>query len=56
VTDGTGAIGPEALRRWSAARLRRGEEAQLLATGRLEILELAVQSVGDLQRNSSLQG
>ena len=56
VTDGTGAIGPEALRRWSAVRLRHGEEAELLATGRLEILELAVQSVGDLKRNPSLQG
>jgi hypothetical protein len=56
VTDGTGAIGPEALRRWSAVRLRHGEDAELLATGRLEILELAVHAVGDLQRNSSLQG
>lgn len=47
VTEGTGAIGSEALRRWSAARLQPGEAAELVARSQLELLELAVEPVGD---------
>jgi hypothetical protein len=50
VIDGTGAIGTTALRRWSAVRLMPGEDAELQSTSRLELLELAVRSVGELKR------
>lgn len=49
VTDGEGACGVQPLRRWSAVRLQPGEESELAATGRLEVVELAIRPVGDLR-------
>jgi hypothetical protein len=49
VTDGTGTIGGEELRVWSAVRLRPGESAALRATSRLQILGLAVRPVSELK-------
>jgi hypothetical protein len=48
VTDGEGRGAGAELRRWSAARVQPGEQAELRATQRLEILELAVRPVADL--------
>jgi hypothetical protein len=53
VTDGNGTAGAAELRRWSAVRLPEGEGAELLATSRLELLELIVPPVGALQLSSS---
>jgi hypothetical protein len=52
VTEGSGTIAAEALRRWSAVRLQHGEGAELRATSRLELLELSVGSVIDLKQNT----
>jgi hypothetical protein len=49
VTEGCGTIGSEELRRWSALRLRPGESAELRAVDRLELLELAIQTISDLR-------
>lgn len=49
VTEGTGTMGPEALRRWSAVRLPPGESADIRADTPLECLELSVQPVGHLR-------
>jgi hypothetical protein len=48
VVDGKGTGDGAELRRWSAARIQPGEEAELTATSRLEVVELAVRRVGDL--------
>jgi len=53
VTDGNGSTGVAELRRWSAVRLPEGEAAELLATSRLELLELLVQPVSELKLSSS---
>ena len=49
VIEGSGTIAAEALRRWSAVRLQHGEDAELRATSRLELLELSVRSISDLK-------
>ena len=49
VTDGTGSSGAQELHRWSVARLQPGEAAELIATSRLEVMELAVRSIRDLR-------
>jgi hypothetical protein len=49
VTEGSGTIGREALRRWSVVRLNAGESADVRATSSLEMLELSVRPVGDLR-------
>jgi hypothetical protein len=51
--DGNGSTGAAELRRWSAIRLPEGEAAELLATSRLELLELLVQPVSELKLSSS---
>jgi hypothetical protein len=48
VTEGTGTMGSEELRRWTAVRLKPGESAEVRVTSRLEMLEMAVRPVGDL--------
>jgi hypothetical protein len=48
VGGGAGTSGGAELRRWSAARIQPDEKAQLLATSRLEVVEVAVRRVGDL--------
>jgi redox-sensitive bicupin YhaK (pirin superfamily) len=53
VTDGGGTIGAADLRRWSTVRLHEGENTELVATSRLDLVQLAVQPVKELQRNSS---
>lgn len=52
VTEGSGTIGGEELRRWSAARLKPGESTTVIATSPLELLEIAVRPVGDLTTGS----
>ncbi len=54
VTGGNGTADGVELRRWSAVRLPAGEGAELLATSRLELLELNVQPVSGLELRSSL--
>jgi hypothetical protein len=49
VTEGSGTIGSDALRRWSVVRLNSGESADVHATSSLEMLELAVLPVADLR-------
>lgn len=49
-TDGEGLCGGEPLHRWSAVRLQPGEEAELAATGRLEVVEIAIRPVDDLRQ------
>ena len=49
VTEGSGSIAAEGLRRWSAVRLQHGEDAELRATSRLELMELSVRSISDLK-------
>jgi hypothetical protein len=53
ITDGSGTIGAEELRRWSTVRLHDGEGAELLAASRLDVLQLTVQPTGGLKLNSS---
>jgi hypothetical protein len=48
VTDGSGTINGEELRRWSAVRLKPGESASVVATRQLEVMEMTVQPVGNL--------
>jgi hypothetical protein len=48
VTEGSGTMGGEEVRRWSAVRLNPGESADVIATSRLEMVEMAVRLVGDL--------
>jgi len=52
VIEGSGSVGTEQLRRWSAGRLRGGQGALLAATGGLECLELVIQPVGELNSRS----
>ena len=52
ITEGTGVIGGEEVRRWSVVRLQPGEGTELVATGALEFLELGVRRVGDLDTDS----
>jgi hypothetical protein len=52
VTEGSGTIGGEELRRWSAVRLSPGESAAVIATSRVEVLEMAVRPVGELAAGS----
>ncbi len=54
VTDGNGAAGAAEMRRWSTVRLNEGEGAELLATSRLEFLELMVKPVSELKRSSTI--
>jgi hypothetical protein len=49
VTEGTGSIGAEELRRWSTARLSPGEAMELRAATPLELVELSVLSVSHLR-------
>ncbi len=53
ITDGSGTTGAAELRRWSTVRLHEGQGAELLATSRLELLEISVLPVGELQLSSS---
>ena len=45
VTEGSGTMNGEALRRWSAVRLKPGEAASVIATSRLELLQMTVRLV-----------
>ena len=45
VTGGQGTAGREQLRQWSAVRLQPGESVDVVASGRLEWVELSVQAV-----------
>lgn len=48
VTEGSGTINSEPLRRWSVVRLRSNESASVLGTTQLEFVEMTVRSVADL--------
>jgi hypothetical protein len=48
VTEGSGTMGTEELRRWSAVRLKPGESAEVHATSRFEMLQIFVRPVSDL--------
>jgi hypothetical protein len=52
VTEGSGTMGTEELRRWSAVRLKSGESAEFLAAHRLEVLEMTVRPVSALKSDS----
>ncbi len=52
VTEGSGTMSGEELRRWSAVRLKPGESATVIATSRLELLEMAVRPVGEIAAGS----
>ena len=51
-TEGSGTMSGEELRRWSAVRLKPREGATVIATSRLEFLEMTVRPVGDLTAGS----
>jgi hypothetical protein len=48
VTEGSGTMNGAELRRWSAVRMKPGESASVIATSRLELLEMTVRPVGAL--------
>jgi hypothetical protein len=48
VTEGSGTMASEGVRRWSAVRLNPSESADMVATSRLEMVEMAVRPVTDL--------
>lgn len=48
IMNGRGSLASQELRRWSAVRLRPGEGGRLVANERLELLQLAVEQVGQL--------
>lgn len=49
VTEGSGSIGGEELRRWSAVRLQPGESAEVRAASELQMTEIAVRPIAELQ-------
>ncbi|HEU4625843.1 MAG TPA: hypothetical protein VFS52_13815 [Steroidobacteraceae bacterium] len=49
VTEGSGSIGGEELRRWSAVRLQPGEGAEVRAASELQMTEIAVRPIAELQ-------
>ena len=55
VAEGQGACDGAELRRWSVVRIQPGEETELLATSRLELVELAVRRVGELGDGGTLR-